>query len=86
MSEEGKQASLTQVQGKFLTVVDKMLDDEIEKGNGIDPKVMTELFRFMSSTKISDSETPAATPELTEAQAKAKKLLKQKKERKEETE
>lgn len=76
-------ASLTEVQGEFLILCHSMLqkandpDDPYE----LDPKILTEIFRFMASSKISDNEAPKMSPELEEARKKAEKLLKQKKER-----
>lgn len=74
-------ASLSEFQRQFLIYCNRLLARANSEQTEIDPKILTEIFRFMSSIKISDNEGPTLSPELTEAQNKAKGLLKAKKER-----
>lgn len=74
-------ASLSEFQRQFLIYCNRLLARANAEQIEIDPKILTEIFRFMSSIKISDNEGPTLSPELTEAQKKATRLLNAKKER-----
>lgn len=72
--EKKKNTRLTDVQSLYIVYCGMLLDDAIETGERLDPKVFDSISRFLEKTGIKDSEPATMTPEMASALERISKI------------